>query len=337
MDCGLKGLFRIPVSFESRKSLIEAQIVQSYQGNRLDKSREAVMLRVLTRLQSLIIGKIPHIRCSGSLNSGFATTSSDLDIALLLEETEAESCDFALNQLNWLLEDICVQEWYRSHQVLSTARVPIAVIQVEIEGNRFEMDLIPHPYGEYGYHNSCLLRLYASIHPYVSILGVVIKAWARKRGINDTRRGDGLSSYTYIVLLVAYLQRLQPEPLLPYLQASCAGQTLLHGHDFTYREDIAGDIRRARALDLSLAGLLEGFFRYYAYYDWGGHKVDISQGKTEKERDFQMMIQDPFIRSRNLADVLKQPGAVFKVKAEFERACKVLNNQYSSLTELFEE
>lgn len=337
MDCGLRGLFRIPISFESRKSFIEAQIVQTYQGNRLDKAREAVMLGTLTRLKSLFSAKITDIRCSGSLNSGFPTTSSDLDIALFLPETEAESCDFALNQLDWLLEDICTQGWYRSHQVLSTARVPIAVIQVEIEGNRFEMDLIPHPYGEYGYHNSCLLRLYASIHPYVAILGVVIKAWARKRGINDTRRGDGLSSYTYIVLLVAYLQRLQPEPLLPFLQTACTRQTLLHGHDFSYREEIAGDIRRARALDLSLAGLLEGFFRYYAFYDWGGHRVDIAQVETEKERDFQMMIQDPFIRSRNLADVLKQPGAVFKVKGEFERACKVLNNPYSSLRDLFED
>ena len=337
MESGLRGLFRVPVSFESRKSFIEAEIVQLYQGSRLDKGVEALMFGILGRLQALFRDKELDIRCSGSVFSGFATCASDLDIVLILPQTEAESSELALNQLASLLPDLCTETWYRSYQILDTARVPIAIIQVETQGTAFEMDLIPHPYGQYGYHNSCLLRLYASIHPYVAILGVVVKVWARKRGINDTRRGDGLSSYTFVVLLVAFLQRLQPQPLLPFLQQDCVGRNRLNGHDFSYREDIAADIRKARALDLSLAGLLEGFFRYYSAYDWGGHRVDICTLETAKERDFQMVIQDPFLRNRNLADVLKQPGAVFKVKGEFGRAYKVLSSPNSSLSDLFED
>lgn len=337
MESELRGLFRVPVSFESRESFLDAEMVQLYQGNRLDKGLEAVMLRTVAMLQALFRSKEMEIRCSGSVFSGFATSASDLDIAVILPQTEAESSDSALSQLSSLLPVLRLQSWYRKHQVLSTARVPIAIIQVQTEGFAFEMDLIPHPYSLYGYHNSCLLRLYASIHPYVAVLGVVVKAWARKRGINDTRRGDGLSSYAFIVLVVAYLQRLQPQPVLPFLQRECEGRNCLDGHDFSYREDIAADIRRARALDLSLAGLLQGFFGYYAAYDWGGHKVDICDLETEKERDFQMVIQDPFLRNRNLADVLKQPGAVFKVKGEFGRAYKVLSSPYSSLNDLFSD
>ena len=328
MEFSLQGVFRTPVTFEDRSSYIEAQIIQIYQEARLSKHTERLMLQTLAVLQTALRPLIPDIRLTGSLNSGFATCSSDLDIALFLPP-DSPSFPDPLDQLNSLLPSLQCLPIYRSHKLLSSARVPIIEVQVETQGVRLDVDVIPHPHGEQGYRNSCLLQLYGSIHPYVVVLGVVIKTWARKRGINDTFRGDGLSPYAYVLLLIAYLQRLQPFPLLPFLQNPDPT------HNFAFRTDISDDIRTSRSVNVSISSLLAGFFHYYSVFDWEHYKVDICSADNRKNPDFQMVIQDPFDRNRNLTDVLRKPGAALDIKREFRRADEILSGAHDSLTRLF--
>ena len=61
-----------------------------------------------------------------------------------------------------------------------------------------------------------MLRTYASIDPRVKTLGYVVKEFAKRCDIGDASRGS-LSSYAYILMLIYYLQQVQP-PVVPVLQ-----------------------------------------------------------------------------------------------------------------------
>ena len=61
-----------------------------------------------------------------------------------------------------------------------------------------------------------MLRTYASIDPRVRTLGYVVKEFAKRCDIGDASRGS-LSSYAYILMLIYYLQQVQP-PVVPVLQ-----------------------------------------------------------------------------------------------------------------------
>lgn len=64
--------------------------------------------------------------------------------------------------------------------------------------------------------NTRMLRTYASIDPRVKTLGYVVKEFAKRCDIGDASRGS-LSSYAYILMLIYYLQQVQP-PVVPVLQ-----------------------------------------------------------------------------------------------------------------------
>lgn len=70
-----------------------------------------------------------------------------------------------------------------------------------------------------------MLRTYCELDERVAKLGVAIKKWAKFFNINDASQGT-LSSYSYIVMLIYYLQRTHP-PVLPNLQEvrTCAPST----------------------------------------------------------------------------------------------------------------
>ena len=61
-----------------------------------------------------------------------------------------------------------------------------------------------------------MLRTYTSIDPRVKTLGYVVKEFAKRCDIGDASRGS-LSSYAYILMLIYYLQQVQP-PVVPVLQ-----------------------------------------------------------------------------------------------------------------------
>eukprot|EP01053_Blabericola_migrator_P000174 Blabericola_migrator_1__173@NODE_1046_length_5613_cov_107_348539_g720_i0_p1_GENE_NODE_1046_length_5613_cov_107_348539_g720_i0NODE_1046_length_5613_cov_107_348539_g720_i0_p1_ORF_typecomplete_len1669_score297_36PAP_assoc/PF03828_19/2_2e05PAP_assoc/PF03828_19/11PAP_central/PF04928_17/2e05NTP_transf_2/PF01909_23/0_022Nrap_D2/PF17403_2/0_13_NODE_1046_length_5613_cov_107_348539_g720_i03115317 len=65
-----------------------------------------------------------------------------------------------------------------------------------------------------GIHNSRLLRAYASCSPYVVALGLLVKHWAKTRGMGDAYAGY-LSGYQWTLLVIHYLQHffcVKPPP-----------------------------------------------------------------------------------------------------------------------------
>ena len=66
--------------------------------------------------------------------------------------------------------------------------------------------------------NTKMLGMYAAIDSRVKILGYMVKFFAKVCDIGDASRGS-LSSYGYILMLIHYLQQVDP-PVLPVLQVT---------------------------------------------------------------------------------------------------------------------
>lgn len=144
--------------------------------------------------------------------------------------------------------------------------------------------------------NTQLLRCYAHTDPRVRPLGLFVKHWAKKRGINTPYKGT-LSSYGYVLMVLHYLvnvakpfvcpnlQLLAPPPRPGMTMAQMEEEELVcQGHNVAFWRDEA-EIQRlaaANALNhnrLPVGALLRGFFDYFANhhmatapgrgFDWG--------------------------------------------------------------------
>lgn len=126
--------------------------------------------------------------------------------------------------------------------------------------------------------------------------------------------GGTLSSYTWICLIIAFLQLRDP-PVLPALhQMPYKSQK----PDGTFSE-FADNLRRIKGFGnknrSSVADLLFQFFRFYAHeFDYDKHVLSIRQGKliTKQEKKWnyavnnQLCVEEPFNTNRNLGNTVDE-------------------------------
>jgi hypothetical protein len=96
----------------------------------------------------------------------------------------------------------------------SSARIPIVLFRDPATG--LQCDLCAG--NELAVRNSHLLHCYAEADPRLRRTVLAVKRWARSRQLNDPS-AHTLSSYAWALLVLARLQRLGDQPLLPSLQA----------------------------------------------------------------------------------------------------------------------
>ena len=229
----------------------------------------------------------------GSLVNGFPTTSSDIDVVINLpgydedvvvvpdivddEQVEGEEEGEGgnkknLTELNLLYDGI--KEAFGDEYTLSkieSARVPILIVKkgnVEINLSFNHQVVI---------HNSELLKAYSSISPRVRELVVLVKFWAKQREINDSLQGS-LSSYSYVLLVIGFLQK---RGFLPDLQnpeflgerivpsritdnKTCSTWFLQDGWEgVSFATEFASYTDRLSSASLTF--LLAEFFKFYLY------------------------------------------------------------------------
>ncbi|KAK0730316.1 hypothetical protein B0H67DRAFT_548289 [Lasiosphaeris hirsuta] len=159
--------------------------------------------------------------------------------------------------------------------------------------------------------NTRMVRTYVGIDDRVRQLAMVIKYWTRRRILNEAAFGGTLSSYTWICLIIAFLQVREP-PILPALH-QLHDKKLLR-KDGT-RSEFADDLDKLRGLGAknkdSIAALLFQFFRFYAHeFDYDKHALSIRFGKllTKVEKKWHLgnnnmlCIEEPFNTMRNLGN-----------------------------------
>jgi DNA polymerase sigma len=139
-------------------------------------------------------------------------------------------------------------------------------------------------------HNTHLLRTYASLDIRCAQLIYVVKYWASMREINQPYHGT-LSSYSYVLLTINYLQTL-PNPVLPVLQDArqfpnaTMKSTIVDGldannYECSYFDNVSTNPQGKEPKFItsntdSVGELLAGFFRYYAFeFNFGRDVVTI--------------------------------------------------------------
>ena len=181
-------------------------------------------------------------------------------------------------------------------------------------------------------HNTLLLRQYCKCDNRVREMGVFVKAWAKRRSINNPYHGT-LSSYGYILMVLHYLVNIAK--IVPNLQALGQSQTsaqspadfLVHGYDTRFLRDDDQMTAAHRRLNQHkhylepMGALLLGFFEYYGEnygFNWTQEVISLrSNGgllfKKEKgwtgastnesgvRMRYLLCIEDPFEVDHNVA------------------------------------
>ncbi|GAA6049150.1 hypothetical protein JCM3770_003279 [Rhodotorula araucariae] len=264
----------------------------------------------------------------GSIRFGLSTAASDLDLCLLdpYRPNGFEEKHFSSKGPARPLPDI-----YNMYRIgaslkranltdvtsIADAAVPICKFKVLIDGHVIEADLNTNE--RLGVFNSRLINSYCNLHPLVRPLSVFVKFWAKQRGLNDPAGSPTtFSSYTYILLVISYMQHLD---LLPNLQdADLIAQTGTPRQRFFSTPRARGGRgagKRNKILpsvgwdvtfveydsppegyspqEADLAQLARGFFHYWAdEFDTERSIVSISNGRVPLAR------QRPFMRQEDI-------------------------------------
>jgi len=269
-------------------------------------SEMAARAELLRRLQALTRSrwKSSEVLVFGSSGNGFCFQGADVDLVLRIAREELlyaphhkgngpkpaareSTTEWVIEQLGKLLKRNNAVDL----KVLSHARVPICKF-VDAK-TKLQCDICAN--NPLGLVNTALLRLYADFDPRVQQLGLIVKLWGKRRGINSPYYGT-LSSYAFVLMLVHYLQACEP-PVLPCAQAVGRDKrppAIVDGFDVYYCDDCDA-LRRHMAErhepNKSTVGeLLTGFFLYWARFDRESRVASVRLGATfgKKEKNWHL-------------------------------------------------
>ena len=267
-----------------------------YEDLRMKLSRRQEHNAVTSDLESILklnLSKYSRLELFGSSVNGFGSNECDLDLCLTFNDNvtgEGIDTEGIIGTIADILNkhDPIVKE---SVLAITTAKVPIVKFVYDLNGKRFNCDI--SLYNVLAKSNTSLLRAYTQIDPRVSILGFIVKYWAKVCEIGDASKGS-LSSYAYTLMTLHYLQHAR---VIPVLQ-----EILPPG--MTEKPDIKvdewnvyffQDIASLRPLwseggnQECIASLFFGFLDFYSQYDFEERAISCRQisplSKEEKEKN----------------------------------------------------
>lgn len=203
-------------------------------------------------------------------------------------------------------------------------------------------------------HNVALLMECGKIEPRAQELVLLVKRWAKDRGICHASRGN-LAPYCWTLLTIYFLQvGMEGEgPLVPTLdEFPCASELVQDGNV----SKAAVDKWTPKSQEHSTGSLLKCFMRFYARnFDWRNEVVSLRLGTRSKPGpsmpidiilggdgetvEVTPFIEDPFNPARNPATGLCREGLT-RLRSEFERAEELCFRRGAdkdvSLAQLFE-
>ncbi|CAF1521748.1 unnamed protein product [Adineta ricciae] len=251
------------------------------------------------------------VHAYGSSLNGFGLRQSDLDICVLLTDNYEELDIGILEKLFQIMRS--TPHVFRDVEFVRDTRVPI--IRSIHSPLNIEIDVTLH--NVFAMENTRLLRVYSMIDSRVPQLGYMVKHLVKICDIGDAKFGT-LSSYAYIIMLIHFLQQIQP-PVLPVLQQRQVW------------------INKYGPNTLTTGELWIAFLRYYAdQFDYEKHVVAIRQIEplTRDEKGWfhrTIAIEDPFILTHNLAERLSLQKWTF-IRRVFIRAKIQFSTQLNDTT-----
>lgn len=195
--------------------------------------------------------------------------------------------------------------------------------------------------------NTRLVKLYVDIDERVRPLAMIIKYWAKSRLLNDAAGGGTLTSYTWILMVIYFLQTRDP-PILPSLQKLPHRQRLSNGIDVGFFDDIAALKDHGPKNVETLGALLYAFFVKYIFnltitdcrfafeFNYAQEVISVRTGGTlsKEAKGWHLMqnnslcVEEPFNTTRNLGNTADE-ATVKGLQLEFRRAVHYLADHAS--------
>jgi len=151
----------------------------------------------------------------------------------------------------------------------------------------------------------------------------LVKVWAKRRRLSETVRG-GLSSFSFVLLVIFFLQNL-PQPRMPPYEAISSSATVAGTEGSCSEQHAApGDASEGR-----VAALLKEFFTWAVEKlpEYSRHSLSVVSGKAEPRRGGAaglgrkpVLVEVPFKPEDNAARCLRASVWEGSIRPEFERA-----------------
>lgn len=290
--------------------------------------------RLISKIEEIVETEWPgqdiRVLPFGSTINDLGTNTSDVDICILT---------------SWLgLQGVeMLAEVFRKHGMENVfcvpgARVPI----VKLWDPELQLSCDMNINTQLGIMNSRMVKTYVAIDHRVRPFAMIIKHWARKRVLNDAANGGTISTYTWICMVINFLQMRSP-PILPSLHDMphelSPDNQVINGNNTSFFSDLTKLEGFGSANKESLGGLLYAFFRKFAIeFDYDHHVASVRHGcyLTKESKGWHLpgkhyrllCVEEPFDTSRNLGnscDMASSKG----LKHEFKRALDILNHNGS--------
>lgn len=241
---------------------------------------------LISRLRKVIKAEWPKadIHVYGSAGNGLGLRSADVDTSLYMPTElpangsgeNGKTAGAVKNSARAILARLAAIMQKNRIEVLTTlldARVPVIKMLDPISG--LQVDVCVN--NILAVRNTELIKAYVDLDPRFRYLCILVKHWAKKRDLNDAYHGT-LSSYAYTLMVIHYLQTVQP-PVLPCLQHMVKGKRVRSGatlpkeltdngsnkfYNTYFDRSVTPETWKSKNLS-PVHELLLGFFKYYAF------------------------------------------------------------------------
>ncbi|KAF2677918.1 hypothetical protein K458DRAFT_409391 [Lentithecium fluviatile CBS 122367] len=299
--------------------------------DRLQPSKENAQRRdeFVEKLQVILETEFPgnefKVHVFGSSGNMLYTSESDVDICI---QTPMKR----LEEMHLLAEALAK---HGMEKVVCIPQAKVRIVKVWDPVLKLACDMNVN--NTLALENTRMIKTYIQIDERVRPLAMIIKYWTKQRILNDAAIGGTISSYTWICMILNFLQTRDP-PILPAL------------HNLPYRakdettgklsdSGFADDIRRLNGYGEknkeTLGGLLFHFFRKYGHeLDYEKHVISVRRGclltreqknwhlaGLQKEARNRLCVEEPFNTERNLgnsADEFSWRGVHLEIRRAFD-------------------
>uniref|UniRef100_A0A914I452 PAP-associated domain-containing protein n=1 Tax=Globodera rostochiensis TaxID=31243 RepID=A0A914I452_GLORO len=307
---------------------LDELVIDYHRANRLTDERLQLINQFVTELENGFRTETDkstlNIKLFGSVLSGFGSNDCDIDLCLvdtgILKHQTEDGFISPERRKHWITQLVQYLRKSAMYTVISVAEARTPIVKFEHHGNDgFHGDISVE--NSLALHNTELLRLYSCFDDRVAPLGFAVKRLAKLYDINDASAGS-ISSYAYIVMLIHFLQRVDP-PVLPFMQNK-RDELKVEGWYVSFERDIP-QFSASTKNTQSMAQLFYDFLHYYAFEfnmitDVAQIRVSKLYNKKIRNRGGddstrpRLCVEDPFDLDHNLTSGVREDTLQYILK-----------------------
>ncbi|KAI9047078.1 hypothetical protein LZ554_009151 [Drepanopeziza brunnea f. sp. 'monogermtubi'] len=283
-----------------------------------DRNREAMLKKLEDLFNREWPGHDIRAHVFGSSGNLLCTDESDVDICITTEwDAMPNVC---------MVADLLAKNGMEKVLCIGGAKIPI----VKIWDPELKLACDMNVNNPLALENTRMIKTYVQIDPRVRPLAMIIKHWTKERVVNDAAFGCTLSSYTWICMIIYFLQNRKP-PILPALHQRPQDKLPRpNGDESAFADDLRALAGFGKDNPDSLGDLLFQFFRYYSHeFDYENTVISVRSGThvSKEEKGWhcsinnRLCVEEPFNIGRNLgntADDISFRGLHMELRRAFD-------------------